>query len=157
MPEHAYGRAPDPAFDLESTRPAVLQQCHHVIVLARAMYTGQRVCQATPPITSQVPPMAAWATWPPRLLYMDDGCAHVLLAITTLSSTLVRLQCGGRMRAIAIRATPTLEVEGGIGGLNLLRSFGLFRDRVILGLLLCPCLLVTYCAIVLLLSILSRS
>lgn len=79
-------------------------------------------------ITSQVPPMAAWSTWPPRpLQYMDDGCAHALLAVSTLTltltlihtliHTLVHLQCGDRMRAIAIRAKTiqTLQVEGRSG------------------------------------------
>jgi hypothetical protein len=70
---------------------------------------------------------------------MDDGgCAHARLPLSTLTNILARLQCGDRMRAIAIRATTTTTLEGRGGGINLLRAFGPFRYRVILGLLLLP-------------------
>jgi len=114
MPKHAHGRTPALAFDLVLTRRAASLQRNHVQVLAMAMYTGQRACQATRTM-SQVPQTAAWPTWPPRpLRHMDGGCAHARLPPFTLTNILVRLQCGDRTRAIAIRATTTstLEVRG---------------------------------------------
>ncbi|SRR6266702_3953464 len=159
MPKHARARAPALAFDPVLTRRAASHQRHHIQFTAKAMYTGQRACQATR-MTSQVPlAAAAWATWPPRpLRHMDDECTHALLPLSTLINILVRLQCGDRMRAIAIRATttPTLDgrdvymrnvVEVSVMGLNLPRPFGPFRYRVILGLLLFP-VFVQYGAIV---------
>jgi len=126
------------AFDPVLTRRAVSHRFHHDIAQAKVMYTGQRVCQAVRR-TSPVLPTAAWAIWPPRPpQYMDGGYAHTLLVMATLTNTLVRLRCGDRTRAIAIRAT-TLEGRPSYRELNLPRVFGPFRYRVILGLLLCPC------------------
>lgn len=143
MPKRAHGHALALAFDPVLTRRAASHQCHHDIAQAKdmVMYTGQRVFQVMPR-TSPVLSMAAWAILPHRLpRYMDGGCAHALLVMSTLTNTLVRLQCGDRTRAIAIRVT-TLEERPLVSGVESSQGIRSVRYRDILGLLLCPCSLV---------------